>query len=67
MSGENPWNRCESCGRFIPHVDFELGLARRVLIEPDNAFGPEQWETTCYKHTDHTNPSPEEMPCDYGL
>jgi hypothetical protein len=41
------WNRCDDCRRFIAVADFAAGVARRRLVCPDNAFGPEEWETLC--------------------
>lgn len=42
------WNKCDICGKFIAHEDFENG-ARRQLIVPDNHFGIENFETLCIK------------------
>ena len=39
--------RCDDCGRFIPFDDIIDGKARHAMIEPDNEFGPELWESLC--------------------
>ncbi len=40
------WNRCDSCGRFIPFRDFGFGAVRR-LETPDSHFTSEEYETLC--------------------
>lgn len=40
--------RCDNCGRFIAEKDFDHGATRK-LIEPDNHFSGENWETLCIK------------------
>jgi len=54
---ERPWNRCDVCGHFIAFKDFELGKAIRKLIEPDNYFSREKYETLCSKHIEENNES----------
>lgn len=44
------WNTCDECGGVIPLEDFDLGIATRRLVEPDNAFGGEKYETLCAFH-----------------
>lgn len=43
--GNDAWNRCDVCGRFIPYKDFDIGAVRRI-IDPDC----EIYETLCVKH-----------------
>lgn len=46
---DNAWNRCDVCGKFIPHADFDKGAVRR-LVTPDSEFTREEWETLCLTH-----------------
>jgi hypothetical protein len=49
MSNNDPWNRCDVCGRFIALDDFDNGAVRN-LEYPDSEFTRESWETLCIKH-----------------
>ena len=37
---DNTWRQCCKCGRFIAYKDLS-----RTMVEPDNEFGGEVWET----------------------
>lgn len=37
---DNSWRKCDVCGRYIAYEDLN-----RRMVEPDNAFGGEVWET----------------------
>lgn len=54
----DPWNRCDDCGRFIPLDDFVSGAARRVLLEPSSDLGTEQWATECKNHAPTSGEKP---------
>jgi hypothetical protein len=45
----DPWNRCDVCGKFIAMDDFDKG-AVRYCVTPDSEFSRETWETLCVKH-----------------
>lgn len=47
---QDPWNRCDSCGRFIALADFAAGEARRELVTPDSHVSRETWTTLCAAH-----------------
>ena len=47
--GNDKWNRCDICGKFISYNDFENGAIRK-LIEPDSDYSTECWETLCRIH-----------------
>ncbi len=38
--------RCDNCGKFISARDFDHGATRKI-IEPDNHFSGENYETIC--------------------
>lgn len=48
---DEPWNRCDVCGRFIALADFDKGAVRN-LVYPDSELTRETWETLCLKHAD---------------
>lgn len=48
---QEPWNRCDACGRFIPLDDFPDKATRRLLT-PDSDRSREEWETLCKEHAD---------------
>ncbi len=37
--------KCDLCGKFIGLDEFDNGTARRKLVQPDNEFGGEEYET----------------------
>lgn len=41
---------CDVCGKFIPWLDFDTGMAARKLETPDSEFSAEEYETMCWKH-----------------
>lgn len=45
-----PWNRCDVCGKFIPYKDFDKGVAIRRLETPDSIYTKETYETLCKEH-----------------
>jgi hypothetical protein len=45
----DPWNRCDVCGRFIALDDFDKGAVRRI-DRPDAYGSSESWKTLCIKH-----------------
>ena len=49
MKRERPWNKCNTCGRFIGLRDFESGKAIRSMVTPDSEFTAEEFENTCYQ------------------
>lgn len=51
--GDEHWNRCDVCGRFIAIADFDNG-ASRVMTTPDTAFSAESYRTLCRKHAVRT-------------
>jgi hypothetical protein len=53
MNINKTWNRCDECGKFIAHKDFDDG-ATRELISPDSEYSMETWETLCKKHAMET-------------
>ncbi len=59
MAETNLWNRCDECGRLIALDDFWKGIALRQLVEPDNEFGPEKYETLCKQHYVPANSAPD--------
>jgi hypothetical protein len=44
------WNRCDSCGRFIPFKDFMSGEASSQIVTPDSLATEEEFETLCANH-----------------
>lgn len=46
---DEPWNRCDVCGRFIAFEDFDKG-AVRSCVTPDSDRSRETWDTFCIKH-----------------
>lgn len=46
--------RCDLCGKFICHLDFDKG-ATHHLIRPDNIFNGEDYETICIKCNKEAN------------
>lgn len=55
---EEPWNRCDVCGRFIAIEDFcrKPFPAIRRLIYPDSEYTRETWETLCRGHASQQSP-----------
>ena len=47
MTKDKYWNRCDVCGRFISHADFDSNRALRQLLTPDTYFSIEAYETLC--------------------
>jgi len=47
MAKQKPWNRCDVCGKFIAHREFEIGMATRQLVSEDTAFSGERYGTIC--------------------
>lgn len=51
--GDELWNRCDVCGRFIALSAFDCCSRRRAvrnLIYPDSEVTRETWETLCPDH-----------------
>lgn len=46
---DDPWNRCDYCGQFIPMEDFADQSALRHMMTPDSCFTAETWRTLCAK------------------
>lgn len=47
---DDPWNRCDVCGRFIAMSDFATGAAVRQMTRPDSEYSSETYETLCPRH-----------------
>jgi hypothetical protein len=48
----DPWNRCDTCGKFVPLKEFlEGGGASHTLVIPDAYGSEETWETLCKEHS----------------
>lgn len=45
----DPWNRCDVCGKFIAMADFDKGAIRH-MVTPDAYGTRETWETLCIDH-----------------
>jgi hypothetical protein len=37
--------KCDICGRFVSYDDLRSEKAVHQMLEPDNHFGPETWDT----------------------
>jgi len=53
--------KCDVCGRFIGHDDFETGAYRRMAY-PDSDFSQESYVTLCRTHSPHIYPKNMEQP-----
>ena len=42
---QQPWNKCQDCGRFIAYEEFEDGTAVHKFISPLSEFSDERYET----------------------
>ena len=44
---QEPFNKCQICGKFFSFADIESGRAIYRMITPDSYVSAEEWEALC--------------------